>query len=320
MKKILIQRFKENPLLKPDDIPWLKWYPKFLKGVNNCGVVFENGIFHMLFRGGSRIFSQIGYAYSQNGINFKVYSQPVLKFYEKNFWQGKTIAGIEDPRIVKWIDGYFYIFATACSIFYQISGGKRGHLGIWKTRNFFDFEFVASPIKNEGKNAAVLGPINNFAYLIYRRFPDIWICQTKDSTLKGSWFNHKKLLSVKDVFIDPFTKQKPIKIGIAGPPIKTPKGWFLIFHIKYGGWSMNSFLYTLSFMVLDLKNPYKVIYLHQEPILRPERPEEIYGCTPNVCFSCATVDFNDKIYVYYGGADTVICGGFLNKEDLKMCY
>ena len=40
-----------------------------------------------------------------------------------------------------------------------------------------------------------------------------------------------------------------------------------------------------------------------------------------VVFACANVDTGgDEIYLYWGGADTVICGGIIRKSDLPMCY
>lgn len=324
MKKILVQRFSENPLIIPKDVPWLKFYPKFWRGVNNCGVIYEpeTKLFKMLFRGGTRIFSQIGYAESEDGIrNWRIYPRPVLRFTEKKFWQGQTLAGIEDPRIIKWIDGDYYIFATACSIVYHLSNGRNGQMAIWKTKNFQNFEWVGMPIKGESKNAAIFPePINGYVYLLYRRMPDIWLARTNDLTLKSGWEDKKLLLTPQQIYRSRITGQSADKIGLAGPPIKTNKGWLVIFHAKFGKGEWNKMRYDLGLMVLDLNNPTKIVYLHPEPILWPEKSEEIFGLTPNVCFSCATIDYGDKIYLYWGGADTVICGGYLLKSDLSMCY
>ena len=73
-------------------------------------------------------------------------------------------------------------------------------------------------------------------------------------------------------------------------------------------------------MVLNLSDPTEIKYIHPAPILWPQEDYETYGNVPRVCFSCATVDFGDDIYIYWGGADTVIAGGKLKKADLPMCY
>jgi predicted GH43/DUF377 family glycosyl hydrolase len=91
------------------------------------------------------------------------------------------------------------------------------------------------------------------------------------------------------------------KIGVAGPPIKTESGWLLIYH----GVSAEN-RYCLGAALLDLKAPSKVIARQAKPILEPELDWEITGHVPNVVFSCGQVVIGDRLYVYYGGADTVI--------------
>ena len=114
----------------------------------------------------------------------------------------------------------------------------------------------------------------------------------------------------------------PAIIGIAGPPIKTPKGWLAIVHVVHGqGENMFDRVYSLGFMVLNLQEPTKIEYIHSGPILWPMEKNEIMGAVPVVCFSNATVDTGgDVLYIYWGGADTVICGGKLMKNNLPMCY
>jgi len=346
-KPILIHRFTENPLITPKDVPWLKWYPKCWRSVFNCGVIYDENtkLFKMLFRGGTRLFSNLGYAESVDGIKWKVNPKPVLKFYNNFFWHCHTLCGIEDPRIVKWIDGYYYIFATAGSISYNLGTlweSPKGSLGIWKTKDFKNFEWVATPFGKEGKNAAIFPyPITHskylfkkigqyeilteqpekYAHLILRKGPDIWIAKTKDLSLRDGWTEKKLLLSTKKVFCDR-NGNFPTKIGIAGPPVKTPKGWLIVFHAKHGkGLSGKKFSYSLGFVVTALDDPTKIIYLHPSPILWPEKPEEKNGKVKNVVFSCATVDKGDDyIYIYWGAADTTVCGGVLRKTDLTMCY
>jgi predicted GH43/DUF377 family glycosyl hydrolase len=92
------------------------------------------------------------------------------------------------------------------------------------------------------------------------------------------------------------------KVGIAGPPLKTPKGWLLIYH----GISRNS-NYRLGAALLDLRNPTVVLARTADPILEPVMPYEQKGQVQNVVFSCGAVVRKDALLVYYGGADTVLC-------------
>jgi beta-1,2-mannobiose phosphorylase / 1,2-beta-oligomannan phosphorylase len=44
-----------------------------------------------------------------------------------------------------------------------------------------------------------------------------------------------------------------------------------------------------------------------EPILRPEMEYEKNGEMPNVVFSCGQTVQKGKLFIYYGGADSVTC-------------
>ncbi|MEA2022322.1 MAG: glycosidase, partial [Candidatus Caldatribacteriota bacterium] len=102
-------------------------------------------------------------------------------------------------------------------------------------------------------------------------------------------------------------------IGIAGPPIKTEQGWFLIYH----GTSREKG-YCLGAALLDSYNPSNVLARQSEPILEPELDWEINGYIPKVVFSCGQAEIGDKILVYYGGADTTIGVAELDKKNMKF--
>jgi predicted GH43/DUF377 family glycosyl hydrolase len=42
------------------------------------------------------------------------------------------------------------------------------------------------------------------------------------------------------------------------------------------------------------------------PLLEPETAYETKGVVPNVVFSCGAVVIEDELFLYYGGADTVV--------------
>lgn len=310
-KEISIIRFKNNPLLRPD--PNSSWMNK---NVFNCGVIIDDdGLYKMLFRAAwteDQSMSHCGLALSTEGTKWYVLNEPVLKCG----FNDHCVRGIEDPRIVKWIDGWKYIFATAYS-----SAGVR--VGIWKTKNFFEFEWVGMPFNQEDKDASIFPePIDYWAYFIHRKAPHIWISRTRDLTLRSDWQDNRILVEKDAFYRSPNTGNLPAKIGIAGPPVKTPKGWLVIVHVVHDqGENMFNRVYSLGFMVLNKNDPVKVEYIHPSPILWPTEKYEVIGAVPVVCFSNATVDpGGDSLYIYWGGADTVICGGKLFKEDLPMCY
>lgn len=92
------------------------------------------------------------------------------------------------------------------------------------------------------------------------------------------------------------------KVGITAPPIKTRKGWLLLYH----GVSSNHHTYRVGLALLDLKDPTKVIARAATPIFQPEKDYELHGQIPNVVFPCGLVERKGTVFIYYGGADSVI--------------
>jgi beta-1,4-mannooligosaccharide/beta-1,4-mannosyl-N-acetylglucosamine phosphorylase len=61
--------------------------------------------------------------------------------------------------------------------------------------------------------------------------------------------------------------------------------------------------------LLDLEEPWRAVARAADYLLAPHMPYEQVGDVPNVVFPCAAlVDREtDRLTVYYGGADTVVC-------------
>jgi hypothetical protein len=60
-------------------------------------------------------------------------------------------------------------------------------------------------------------------------------------------------------------------------------------------------------MLLDLKDPTKVLARTKKPILEPVASYENEGWKSGVVYPCGAVIINDRLFVYYGGADMVVC-------------
>src|SRR3989344_8473952 len=90
----------------------------------------------------------------------------------------------------------------------------------------------------------------------------------------------------------------------AGPtPVKTKHGWLLLYHAM--GKERNQ--YKVGAMLLDLNNPTKILYRSREPILAPDQRYENEGFKSGVVYASGAIIKDDQLYVYYGGADSVIC-------------
>jgi len=91
------------------------------------------------------------------------------------------------------------------------------------------------------------------------------------------------------------------RIGGGTIPIKTEHGWLEIYH----GATAGDF-YCLGAVLLDLDEPHRVIARGRDPIMAPEAPYETCGFVPNVIFTCGAVVDDDRLSLYYGAADMVV--------------
>jgi beta-1,2-mannobiose phosphorylase / 1,2-beta-oligomannan phosphorylase len=62
----------------------------------------------------------------------------------------------------------------------------------------------------------------------------------------------------------------------------------------------------LGAVLLDLKNPSIVLSRSVDTIFEPLEEYERVGMVKNAVFSCGAVVREDTIFIYYGGADTVL--------------
>jgi beta-1,4-mannooligosaccharide/beta-1,4-mannosyl-N-acetylglucosamine phosphorylase len=94
------------------------------------------------------------------------------------------------------------------------------------------------------------------------------------------------------------------KIGAGPIPIETSEGWLMIYHGVSG--TCNGFVYSIGAALLDIDEPWKVLYRTRDYILTPEKEYETTGFVPNVAFPCAALADAEtgRIAVYYGAADT----------------
>jgi len=94
-------------------------------------------------------------------------------------------------------------------------------------------------------------------------------------------------------------------------PIKTRKGWLVIYH----GVSIDK-VYSAGAFLLDLNDPHKILGRTKEPILTPEEQYEKSGDVSNVVFPTGACILDNELFVYYGGADKVCCVATLDLDDL----
>jgi beta-1,4-mannooligosaccharide/beta-1,4-mannosyl-N-acetylglucosamine phosphorylase len=106
------------------------------------------------------------------------------------------------------------------------------------------------------------------------------------------------------------------KIGAGPTPIETTEGWLMIYHGVLT--SCNGFVYSFGAALLDIDQPWKVIYRTAPYLLSPQTLYECVGDVPNVVFPCAALcdGPTGRIAIYYGGADTVTCLAYTQVNEL----
>ena len=93
------------------------------------------------------------------------------------------------------------------------------------------------------------------------------------------------------------------KTGGSCVPIKTPQGWLTIYH----GSDIHD-RYSLAAVLLDIQDPQKIIARANIPLMEPEFPYELQGFYGNVVFSCGAVVKDDSVIIYYGASDEYTAG------------
>ena len=258
----------------------------------NAAVVHHNGLFHMLYRAQELDYvSHIGYAGSEDGFHWSRLDQPVLSPATEF-----ETRGVEDPRVTRIGDTFYMVYVA-----YSEHGTR---VSLAASSNLIAWERLGVVLPDEDNKDAALFPekIGGRYCLLHRWPPDIWLGYSDDLLY---WTDHQVVMRPR-----PNTWEHE-KVGIAGPPIETEHGWLLIYHAVD-----QNFVYRLGVALLDADDPTVVLKRQEEPILEPGEEWELCGDVPNVVFSCGQVMTDDTLYVYYGGADTVIGVATADREQV----
>jgi len=315
------QRLKENPILKPNKNN--KW--EECAAFNPC-VVKDGDNFHLTYRALSKKkkqqkenlqISSVGYAESNDGINFKNHRQLIKPEHD---WE---LFGCEDPRITK-LDDKYYIFYTALSKYPFCADGIK--IGVGITKDFKTIEkhpvtpfnskaMALFPKKINGKITGILTtdtdhPPSKISIISFDKESDIW-----NPVYWTKWY------SSLDLHVVPLLRSRNDHVELGAPPIKTYRGWLVIYSYIQNYFSNNK-VFGIEAVLLDLENPLKVIGRTTKPLIVPKEQYELKGDVPNITFPSGAVLNGDDLYMYYGAADTTGCVAIGNIYDLinKLTY
>lgn len=289
-----LRRHEANPIMLPDPTSDWECYNVF-----NPGVIYDNGLFHMLYRAqGTDWVSRIGYAVSEDGIHWNRMRQPVLTPES-----GLESRGLEDPRLIK-IDDTYYVAYTAYG--HEVAeGAQPTHAGggimpmIARSANLITWERVGHIVVGEDNKDHSLFPrkINGRYASLHRPTRNIWLATSEDLR---TW-PREDMAWILGPRPDNPAGWDTLSVGGNGAPIETEHGWLVFYH-GYG----EDVVYQQGLCLLDLEDPTQVLRRPQTPVLWPEEIWELRGDVPNVVFSCTNPVVDGTIYFYYGGGDHVI--------------
>lgn len=292
------KRSVKNPIITPD-----KTHLWEAKAAFNPAALRIGNTTHILYRALSEDnTSSIGYASTKNGISInKRYREPV--YVPREDFELKKVAGgnsgCEDPRLTK-IGKTIYMFYTA---FDGIGPPKVAVTSITE-KNFllkkwqWEKPVVITPTGVDDKDTCIFPEKTNGKYFILHRVGNE-ICGDYLKTLDFKKETIRKCIRIIGPRIN---KWDNAKVGISAPPIKTKYGWLLLYH----GISKSHNTYRIGAVLLNLDDPAIVLSRTSDPIFEPEESYEKNGIVNNVVFPCGMVEKNGLLYIYYGGADTVV--------------
>jgi predicted GH43/DUF377 family glycosyl hydrolase len=301
-------------------------------GVFNPAVYQDGETIHLFYRGiQNGGVSMIGYC-RLDGPKSIAYrsSQPVIvpEFFYEAF-------GVEDPRIVK-IDDVWYLTYTAFDGAYALGSLAISHdlksfikkgiivprlsydqfLTLARRENVPESYFSYSDSTLWVKNVVFFPrPINGKLYFLHRIRPGILIAAIDDlSQLNESFWRHYLEDFSRHILMNPLYPHESIYIGGGCPPIETKKGWLLIYHGT--GYERGHLVYSACAALLDLEDPNKVIARLPYALYGPRELWERWGTVNNVVFPSGTALFGNRLYIYYGCADTCIGIASIDLEEL----
>ena len=311
---LLLTKSVHNPILRPGTHPWTA------EAVMNPAAAILAGRTHLIYRAiGMDGVSRLGYASSPDGITFdKRLPYPIyvarnphnlahhLRRYSPVMYpSGGSWGGCEDPRMVV-IEGRVYVTFNmfenwklrVAVISMSEEDFLRERFGEWEgpvilSHSDRDKNWVLFPEKIGGQFAvlhSIIGDNDNLVRIEY----------TDDlTTLAQRRFKSPDPQQISDRLISWHVHTR----SAGPPPVRTDKGWLVFYHAND---AKEGHRYKLGAMLLDLVDPTKVLYRAQAPVLVPDEHYENDG-KPGIVYAAGAVVKDGELFVYYGGADKVVC-------------
>lgn len=315
-----LRRFSGNPVLRPR--PENGWESRY---VFNPAALYLGGRVHLLYRAiGDDGISRLGYAASGDGYRFdERFDEPVYAARPPRlgavvaadpppFASGGGWHGCEDPRLSRIGDR---IYMT-----YTDFGGWESPPAVALTSIAVD-DFLArrwrwqpariiSPPDEVHKNWVVFpGTFAGRHAVLHSLKPDVQVDYVDSlddlshEVIKSRHFAAAGTENGWDTWIR----------GAGAPPVETSAGWLQLYHAMD---CRDPDRYKVGVLLLDHEDPTRIVARLPYPLLEPNAPCENNGFKIGVVYNCGTALVGDTLFVYYGGADAVVCVGTISLHEL----
>ena len=203
--------------------------------------------------------------------------------------------GVEDPRITL-LNGRFYFTYVAVS--------RHGPAtALASTVDFQTFDRHGVIFCPENKDVVLFPePIDGTFAALHRPVcgtpftrPEMWVARSPDLV---HWGAHVPLaVSGGD--------WQSGRVGAGAPPVRVADGWLEVYHGNQQPTRPGEVgTYFGAALLLDPRDPSRVLGRSTEPILVPEADFEVSGFVPNVVFPTGVVTDGEALLIYYGAADS----------------
>lgn len=293
----VIWRSAQNPIITRAAVPGANSI------FNSAVVPFEGGYAGVFRCDNTARDMQIHSGKSKDGIRWEIEPNRI-QFKCEDGELGRFEYGY-DPRVC-WLEDRYYV--TWCN------GYHGPTIGVGYTHDFLTFYQIENAFLPYNRNGVLFPRKINGKYAMFSRpsdtghtaFGDIFYSESPDMI---HWGHHRHVMS-------PVGGWQSTKVGAGPTPIETSEGWLLFYHGVLT--SCNGYVYSFGAALLDLDQPWKVIYRTRPYLINPREYYECVGDVPDVTFPCAALfdPPTGRMAIYYGGADTVTCLAFTKFDEV----
>lgn len=336
-----IERFFENPLITPLDVPPLHEGHEVI-GAFNGGVAKYKDETLLLLRVAERPISE-----DENIVKAPIIDPETKELQIVSFRKDDERYDFEDPRMIRLKDKLdSFVYLTSLS-YIRIARSKDGH---HFTVDDHAFLYPFNEYQTFGIEDARCTQIGDTYYVNFSSVSPVGVCDSLIATKDFETYHDMGNIFApenKDVLIFPekvngkyYALHRPSlksignydiwiasspdleswgnhhhllgiregewdggRIGGGLVPIKTAEGWLAIYH-----GATPEHRYCMGAVLLDLNDPTKVIARSTKPIMEPEADYEKNGFFGDVVFGCGGLIEGDQLTMYYGVADTSMAG------------